>query len=202
MDHAIEKVTAFITRKTEVGIQLLLFQHPYAGNQIPAGTVEEHETPEQAALREAEEETGLQDFSMPRFLGCHEDRLPEGEWIILQQTNVFSRPDNTSFDWAFLRKGITVSALRTNSGYTQITYVEHDQVPEPQYVSMQITGWVPNDALNNYRRRHFFHLEFQGESPESWETFSDHHRFYPYWAQISNLPEIIAPQDDWLKYLA
>ena len=48
----IEKVTAFVTRQWEGERQLLLFKHPYAGVQIPAGTVEVGESPEQAALRE------------------------------------------------------------------------------------------------------------------------------------------------------
>ena len=37
MPPAIEKVTAFITRTTTQGTDLLLFAHPHAGIQIPAG---------------------------------------------------------------------------------------------------------------------------------------------------------------------
>ena len=35
----VEKVTAFVTRQTADGFDLLLFQHPSAGIQLPAGTV-------------------------------------------------------------------------------------------------------------------------------------------------------------------
>ena len=59
MSKIIEKVTAFIIRKSKDGNDLLLFEHPNAGIQIPAGTVEDQETPEKAIIREVAEETGL-----------------------------------------------------------------------------------------------------------------------------------------------
>jgi ADP-ribose pyrophosphatase YjhB (NUDIX family) len=57
MTTGIEKVTAFVTRTLNGRRELLLFQHPYAGIQIPAGTVEPGEAPEAAAIRETQEET-------------------------------------------------------------------------------------------------------------------------------------------------
>jgi 8-oxo-dGTP diphosphatase len=51
---------------------LLLFRHPYvreAGIQVPAGTIEANETPQEAVLREAFEETGLPHLTVQRFLG-------------------------------------------------------------------------------------------------------------------------------------
>jgi 8-oxo-dGTP pyrophosphatase MutT (NUDIX family) len=58
---------AYVTYKNKV----LLFTHPLspeAGIQVPAGTIQEGEKPEDAALREAEEETGLQNLRMVAFL--------------------------------------------------------------------------------------------------------------------------------------
>ena len=158
----IEKVTAFITRQSKNGDDLLLFEHPHAGIQIPAGTVEDGETPEQAVLREAIEETGLTSLSIRRYLGYTEDKLPEGQRIIVEPTTVYARPDTTSFDWAYLRKGILVTLNRKADGFSQVTYEEFDQVPNPQYVTMSLTGWVPDEALADTRKRHFFQLEFQG----------------------------------------
>lgn len=66
MSSVVEKVTAFITRERTGVKELLLFKHPTAGIQIPAGTVEEGETPEKAVKREVYEETGL------RAAGCED----------------------------------------------------------------------------------------------------------------------------------
>ncbi len=66
---------------------------------------------------------------------------------------------------------------------------------------MQITGWVPNDALTGTRRRHFFRLDFDGETEERWTVFTDNHRFTLFWAPLAALPSIIPPQDGWLAML-
>lgn len=62
------KAFAYITH----GSRLLVFSHPYApeaGIQVPAGTVQDGERPEDAVLREAWEETGLADLALVRPLG-------------------------------------------------------------------------------------------------------------------------------------
>lgn len=202
MQGIIEKVTAFITRESRDGRDLLLFKHPYAGVQIPAGTVEDGETPEEAVLREVCEETGLTLLSVDQYLGCKADRLPGGQRIIAESTKVYARPDVTSFDWAHLRKGISVTLSgRRMGGFSQVTYEELDSAPNPQYVTMSITGWVPDSTLAEARRRHFFHLEFDGRSEERWTVYSDNHYFSLFWAPLEALPEIIHPQEAWLEFL-
>jgi 8-oxo-dGTP pyrophosphatase MutT (NUDIX family) len=196
----IEKVTAFMTRTTEAGLELLMLEHPYAGIQIPAGTVEE-ETPEEAVLREVAEETGIEQATIRRYLGSEEERLPEGQRVIAAQTKVYARPDTTSFDWATLRTGIQVAVNRQEKGFTQVTYEEPDRVPDPQFITMSITGWVPDGVLADTRVRHFFHIEYDGSLKEQWTAFSDNHTFTLFWAPLSDLPQIIAPQDRWLAYL-
>ena len=62
------KVLAYVTRDDE----LLVFRHmdfPDAGLQVPAGTIEEGEDPQDAALREVREESGLTDIRVVGFLG-------------------------------------------------------------------------------------------------------------------------------------
>ena len=46
MTH-LHKVTAFILRRAPGGPELLLIQHPHAGIQVPAGTVEPGEDPKE-----------------------------------------------------------------------------------------------------------------------------------------------------------
>ena len=69
----IEKVTAFVTRQVAGRHELLLFEHPAAGIQIPAGTVEPDEATDAAVLREASEETGLSKLTITHFLGARDE---------------------------------------------------------------------------------------------------------------------------------
>ncbi|MDP6038397.1 MAG: NUDIX domain-containing protein [Candidatus Latescibacteria bacterium] len=84
MSDTVHKVTAFITREQNGTRELLVFQHPNAGIQLPAGTVERGEDIEAAVVREAQEETGIQNFHIQTHLGGIENELNEGECIITQ----------------------------------------------------------------------------------------------------------------------
>jgi 8-oxo-dGTP pyrophosphatase MutT (NUDIX family) len=201
MQSSIEKVTAFVIRRAPDGDQLLLFEHPSAGIQIPAGTVEVAETPEAAALREATEETGLSGLSVHQYLGCIDERPPDGFRLIAQPTRVFARPDTTSFAWAQFRRGITVRLERQAAGFSQVTYEEFDQDLTPQYVTYRITGWVHDQALAETKIRHFFQFLYDGPARERWQVETDNHQFTLFWAPLRALPAIIPPQDRWLAML-
>ncbi len=197
----LDKVTAFITRPGAKGTEIMLFRHPFAGNQFPAGTVEENETAEQAALREAAEETGLTDIRVVAWIGVQETVLPPDQRIILQGTKIYARPDPGSFDWAFLRRGLTVNLSRLAGDYAQVSYIEEDRYPDPQYITYQITGWTPQACLAERVRRTFFHLALTGVAPEQWEQASDQHVFTLFWKPLSALPEIVQPQNEWINFV-
>ena len=73
----LEKVTAFVVRTGALGRELLVFKHPTAGIQLPAGTVEPGEPVEKAVVREVWEETGLQ-VRIVRKTGVEEKDAPKG----------------------------------------------------------------------------------------------------------------------------
>ena len=200
MAGVIEKVTAFITRGEGDRRELLLFEHPSAGIQIPAGTVDRDETPEAAALREATEETGLAGLAIRQYLGCVDEALV-GQRVVNAPAIVYGRPDTASLDWARLQRGLTVTLEREAAGFSQVTYEEFDRLPDPRYVSYRITGWVPEQTLADRRIRYFFHLTYDGSSAERWVVAVDRHHFTPFWAPIAALPPIIPPQDTWLAML-
>lgn len=200
MAGTIEKVTAFITRRHGDADELLVFEHPFAGIQLPAGTVEPGEPAEAAALREAQEETGLTGFTGVHYLGSR-DELGATERVIQSPTTVYARPDPDSFDWARLPRGITVTLEQDGADFSLVTYAEDDDYLRPQYVTYRITGWVPNTALADRKLRHFVQLEYAGPSAASWEVAADKHRFRPFWAPLTALPAIVPPQDTWLTML-
>ncbi|MFC4427610.1 NUDIX hydrolase [Deinococcus navajonensis] len=70
--HLRERAVCHITRRTSRGPELLVFDHVPAldsGVQVVAGGIEAGETPGQAALREAQEETGRTGFRLEGYLG-------------------------------------------------------------------------------------------------------------------------------------
>jgi len=200
MDARLDKVAAFITRETASGIELLLLAHPYAGNQLPAGTVEENEDPRDAALREAREETGLH-AHVNAYIGYLDEEMPRDVLAVVKNTIVYARPDASSFDWARVPRGNWVRLERAQGGWTQVTYEEPDQHPNANYATYRITGWVPNDTLARQQRRHLFHLAADDETRDSWTQFSDNHQFRLFWASLATLPEIVFPQNRWVEYV-
>lgn len=200
MHPYLNKVTAFVTRFRPQERALLLFQHPTAGIQFPAGTVEEGETIEQAAFREVAEETGLHDIILLRYLGWRDELPPQFTHVIYQETKVYSRPDSTSAAWASFRRGIAVRWERQAAGFAQVTYDEGNRYPNPDFLSYRITGWVPEECLADTNRRHFFHFSYSGSTPDRWEQFSDNLHFQLFWAPLDHLPPMIELQRAWLEY--
>lgn len=78
-ENPVLKALAYITRQAQDGVQLLVFTHrdfPEAGIQVPAGTMEAGECPEDAVLREAFEESGLEKLGIVRQLGVFDYYAP------------------------------------------------------------------------------------------------------------------------------
>ena len=55
----VRKACACLLREGAQGTEVLVFDHPFAGTQLPKGTVELGEQPESAVVRELAEETGV-----------------------------------------------------------------------------------------------------------------------------------------------
>ena len=205
MNEIIQKVTAFIVRERCGVKELLVFKHPTAGVQIPAGTVENGEDIETAVKREVYEETGLQSVEIEEYLGCFENELESDERIIAETTRVYIEPNLSAIPYKRkLPKGLTVDYLSTQTDFTRISYIEYeyDKFHKPICIDVKITGWVPNENLSGRKTRHFFLLSTQEETENVWELKSDRgHIFSPYWAPLSPKPLIISPQDKWLDFV-
>ena len=159
VNKVVQKVTAFIIRERKGLKELLVFKHPTAGVQIPAGTVEKGEDIETAVKREVYEETGLQFVDIENYLGCFENELGEGERIIAETTQVYIEPNLTAIPYKRkLPKGLTIDCLSIDEDFTHISYIEYeyDKFHKPICIESNITGWIPNENLSAQKKRHFF----------------------------------------------
>ena len=146
MSSVVEKVTALVTRERDGVKELLLFKHPTAGIQIPAGTVEDGEMPDTAVMREVYEETGLRDVKIDKSLGCIENELEENERVVAKTTQVYTNPSLSSNVYKEeLTRGLTVNYNSTHAGFTHVSYVEYESVSDPSRIRCNITGWVPSE---------------------------------------------------------
>jgi len=197
----LKKVTAFVIRTLPTGRELLVLRHPFAGYQLPAGTVNLNEVPENAVVREVAEETGLKNVLVSADLGYRDTLMPPDRAVLIHPTRVFSRPDPSSFDWIDVSHGLWLDVLRKQDGYTQVRYREPDILPDFTYYTYEFTGWVPDEFLSQTQRRYFYLINYTGQTPVSWKVNSDWHTFTLSWAPLEDLPEFISPQDIWLEVL-
>ena len=198
--RAIKKVTAFITRVLAEEVDLLLFKHPDAGIQLPAGTVEIGEHPNEAVLREASEETGLSSFKFIKLLGRQEYFLPESEMSTLRMTKLFDEPSYDSSSSGFaLTRGSTVRVQNKVGDFSRV-------VTDPLIFGEQsdtrinnIEGYVRTSLLTDRIERYFFHLLSSDDRKEQWDVKADGFIFRCFWAPLKTQIEINKWQRSWLR---
>ena len=196
---SIEKVTCFVTRRIDGQDHFALLKHPYAGNQIPAGTVEEGESFADAAIREAGEETGLDALRIVAEWASERNETSRGKAFILKTSTIYARPDLQSFDWVTMPRGVIVDTLDTRNGFIQIDYTEPEALGFEK-TSFRVTGWVRQDDLATTVERRHFHLAYTGETKRrEWEVNVDHHLFTLAWHPIAEDPNLQEPFDGWYK---
>lgn len=203
MNSVVEKVAAFVTRERNGVKELLLFKHPRAGIQIPAGTVEEGETPETAVKRDVYEETGLRAVKIEKSLGGIENELEEDERVVSITTPIYTNPSLSANVYKEeLTKGLTVNYDSTHTDFTLVSYTEYDVAPDSTWICRKIMGWVPSESLSTRKTRYFFQLTSLEETASEWEVKGDRgYVFTLFWAPISALPPIVPPQNRWLDYV-
>lgn len=75
-----DKVCAVLVREKSGRKEIIAFRHPRAGLQLVKGTIEPGELPEDAALRELAEESGIANARVVRDLGWSDAIAPEQRW--------------------------------------------------------------------------------------------------------------------------
>jgi 8-oxo-dGTP pyrophosphatase MutT (NUDIX family) len=97
------KSLAYITRQHQGQLQLLVVEHrdyPGAGVQVPAGTVDDGETPETTLFREVQEEAGLRpaQLRLVRKLAEHENQ----EWQTVRHVFHLAAADALPDAWTHI----------------------------------------------------------------------------------------------------
>jgi 8-oxo-dGTP pyrophosphatase MutT (NUDIX family) len=204
----VEKVTAFVTRETANGRQLLVFHHPLNGVQLPAGTVELGESPEVAVMREAREETGLAGLRLVRPLGMLERTLADGHFLLHRTTKLFDMPaaDASIASQFVLNRGSYVHLLQEQDDYAEVLCEDIDYNADPPRPFRQEQGWVRRSLLTPHIHRYQYWLACDFETADNWPVAVDGHIFNLFWAPLQPAPAIapaiapalVWPQDEWL----
>jgi 8-oxo-dGTP pyrophosphatase MutT (NUDIX family) len=205
---ALGKVTAFVTRESERGRELLVFRHPSAGVQLPAGTVEPGETPEEAVLRELSEETGLTDVEIVRPLGLmtmddEEIGLDDDEFLLLRTVSRMRYPGEPDVPrWRRIRRGQRVHVVAQQGEYVKIHYYRYQLLKGGDFDVMRcVSGWIEMDALTKNMNRYLYHLRTNRPTADTWEKRADHHHvFSMYWVPLNTDPKLVKGLGKWLVW--
>lgn len=198
----IHKVTAFITRDTDRRRDLLVFQHPIAGVQLPAGTVDVGESPARAAYREACEETGLCDLSLVGLLAELPSQLGPNQYRLVRSVHLRTspQPDSPLTDYR-MPYGWMVDLIELDSatGAAKIRYPEMKYLGGDRWeVEFEWVGWVDESALTSQETRLAYHLHCDAPTPEFWEHLGDHDLvFRCFWVDVQADPPLIPLHSRW-----
>lgn len=108
-----------VYRPGESGPSVLLIKDPYMNWGLPKGHIEGAETPEQAALREVEEETGLTNLSSVA-------QLPTIDWYFRDRGKLVHK-----FCHFFLIASPAGDAVpQLEEGITEVTWISFDKAVE------------------------------------------------------------------------
>lgn len=195
------KVTAFVTNGSGRAAELCVFWHTASGIQVPAGSVESGESFEQAARREAAEETGLTDLELVSALGVRRSPPPAGQAWIAHRVVPRTEPsdDAPHASWT-LGQGV-VDVLQRHHGYTEVCYREFDvDASDPQVGRARFEGWVPDACVTQVQDRAYFHFRTTVPPPREWRQQAEpEHVFHLRWVPLEPLPTVLVPgQHAWL----
>lgn len=195
------KVTAFVTRRSPVtGVhELLVFRHPDAGMQLPAGSVDPGERAEAAVLREVAEETGLDETVLVGHLGTTVTDLGAAT-VFCEDATLRKGPSAEADSMAVIPRGWWCLRIGEQGDHTEVQYEELDRNTDPQRVLVRFRGWVHSDLLADHLERAFFHVHCTGPTVERWRHRAEgRFEFECHWLPLLPMPDIRAPQQQWIN---
>jgi 8-oxo-dGTP pyrophosphatase MutT (NUDIX family) len=198
------KVAAFITQDAEDARYLLVFRHPTAGLQIPAGSAELNETAQDAVLREAVEESGLTELRMQAVLGSKPLTLDASTAYLLEDTLLQLLPDDsaTVVRGHVLRRGSSVRVSEQQGIFSRVSVEEGELRGDEWVITSRRSGWVVTAALTRTVERHSFHLMTDEKTPSEWLVEAEPKRKLVvtcFWQRLEREMPLFPPQNEWLR---
>jgi 8-oxo-dGTP pyrophosphatase MutT (NUDIX family) len=187
----LQKATAFVVTKNKPR-RLLVFQHPIAGIQLPAGTVEPGEDVVAAAAREVFEETGLKMTDPGRILREQTRRLEPDQAALLKTVEIGAA--------TFLR-GHKVRVLDKDKsrGTVRIREEIYDYNLSPPRLQTATETNVPADCLASTINRTFVLFTENAHSTARWPRPADGHVFEVFWTPLRPDIPLFESQQEWLS---
>ncbi len=198
-----EKITAFILRLTQPVPEILVFEHPASGLQLPAGTVEIGEEPEMAVLRKVFEETELKQIEVVRKVTETHQFISPDEAYLMETLRCYAWPAQSAqrFGPLFTR-GMRFQVFERKVGFTRILYEGYDLEKKTDKSSTMIEGWLPTSSLTREIRRYFYLVKVLTETPQSWSFLNDRgYTIQLKWMPLTPAPQLNEEQTDWLHFL-
>lgn len=206
----IAKVTAFVTRRRGPTVELLVFKHPTAGVQLPAGTIDAGETPFSAVVREVYEETGLTSLSSVTSVGLIPTVGSATDRMVVDTTPLYRDPSfdsdtrpipiGTGVMVQHLRRGYWVEIRGEAGPWANVRYTFWSIIDGVES-STHFDGWVPSEFLVSDVRRELFHVTVKETPADRW-THScpgDGITGYDvYWTSLADPDELVESNRMWL----
>ncbi|MEL6190717.1 MAG: NUDIX domain-containing protein [Bacteroidota bacterium] len=102
-----EKAIVYVLRKVHGSLEVLVFDHidfPDVNRQVPGGGIEPGESKENAALRELEEESGIMNARLIRYLGENEYENAYQKQVQRRHFFLVQGPEGLPNHWDYLVK--------------------------------------------------------------------------------------------------
>ena len=186
MTAIIEKVTGYVTRRSDSGApELLVFQPFNVGVQVPAGTVEPGEPIDAAALREMVEETGLTALHPVRYLGSIEVPLSDQSRAPLKDVVLRQSPGLETGLGIHVPRAHWLGVVDRVEGYAKVEVAGQ-------------SGWLRADVLAERMDRYFYHFESTAPTPERWQVQDEGHAPWEcYWVPLFPRPVLDHESEVW-----
>lgn len=192
------KSIGLITRNIGYGIEILILNHPADGIKFPGGTIEDNELPEHACLRECIEETEIHNLVLQTKILDYSTKLRSDEYYISENTPLTSRPDEISFKWAKLPRGVRVVKEDSRENYSKIVFTEFETM-ESSDITYQLRGWVKNNVLTQKSTRYTYHLTINSDVLIKNKITNDGFTYKLEWVTKTKLKDYLYNKNNWLQ---